>query len=243
MSVKKFIRERMEKRALIDDLKRAVISGSNSKTRDFDKIDASSSRDVLDLMISVGNVAFTAGEIDVFEYFIDAMFDVVGSGADVNTDELLESVLHFGVMSTYNHDIYSYSIVLENFVEYIFGLREMEAIDSNLRVLRKMALESGRKGFDSGVLQVAAALKDTADHLDKEGMQLSRFFLKNHLISMIYAVDRSRNEGLREDIIEETSGLLEYREAPPAKEAEESPSEEVQEAPPEQVTRADAGGA
>jgi hypothetical protein len=236
MSVKKFIRERMEKRALIDDLKRAVISGSDGRTRDFDRIDASSSSDVLDLLISVGNVAFTAGEIDVFEYFIDAMFDVVGSGADVNTDELLESVLHFGVMSTYNHDIYSYSIVLENFVEYIFGLREMEAIDSNLRVLRKMALESERKGFDSGVLQVAAALKDTANHLEKEGMQLSRFFLKNHLISMIYAVDKRGNEGLRDDIIEETRGLLDYSEAPPVKEAEVTSNEETQEAPPEQVT-------
>jgi hypothetical protein len=236
MSVKKFIRERMEKRALIDDLKRAVLNGSNGRTRDFDRLDASSSRDILDLMISVGNVAFTAGEIDVFDYFIEAMFDVVASGADVNSEELLESVLHFGVMSTYNHDIYSYSIILENFVEYIFGLREMEEIDGNLRVLRKMALESERKGFDSGVLQVAAALKDTSDHLEKEGMQLSRFFLKNHLISMIYAVDRSGNEGLRDDIIEETKALLEYRGAPPKKEAEASPRQEAQEAPPEQVT-------
>jgi hypothetical protein len=225
MSSRKFIRDRIEKRELIDDLKNAILSGSEGRVRGFEKLGANSINDVLDLMISVGNTAYTTGEIDVFNYFIGSLFDIVNSNAEIDLDELLESIFQFGVMSTYSYDIYSYSIILENFVDYTCSLKEMETIEQNLHILKKLALESDKKGFDSGVLQVAVAFKDIADYLQKENMLLSRFFLKNHLISMIYTVDKKKKEDLKENIIREIGEILKDKPILAKKTSEKSQSE------------------
>jgi hypothetical protein len=209
LSVKKFINELAEKRKLIDEMTILILNGSSKNLKKFHKIDVDTPEEVVKFFINIGNMSFFSGDYDTFEYFVDSLFKIMYEECDwIDTREVMKYICDYVRVSIHNHNVYSYSIILNKLKEYVYKQVGMEDINHSLRILKDLALNSVSTNFILGFNVLSEIFTDIDSHLKMNDMHVSSLFLKNIIISLIYNAQINHNENIKEKIILETSKIL-----------------------------------
>lgn len=223
MAVKRFIRERGERAALIDEVKGVLLDGSPKKLERYRKSGLETVDDFLRFFMSLGNMAFHSGDPEVIGRFLGSLFELAGSGR-FDGDEVVGRIRYYGLRSIHGFDYDSFALILDSFVEYIRGLRETVRVNACLGVLRSLALRSVSEGFNAGVGGLVDVLVRLDDHFMVESLHVNRFYLRNLVVSLVCFAGRNGDESLRGRIISDSGGILGLVEAqPPAVEAASAP--------------------
>jgi hypothetical protein len=228
VAVKRFIRERAERATLIDEVKGILLDGSSKRMERYRKSGLETVDDFLKFFMSLGNMAFHSGDPEVIRRFLGSLFELAGSGR-LDGDEVVGRIRYYGLRSIHGFDYDSFALILDNFVEYVCGMRETVRVNESLGVLRSLALRSVSEGFEAGVGGLVDVLVRLDDHFMVESLHVNRFYLRNLVVSLVCFAGRSGDGSLRGRIISDAGGILGVVEArPPAVEAASAPvSEEV----------------
>ena len=235
MAVKRFMKERAEKAALIDEVRGVLLDGSPKRLGRYRKYGLESVDDFYGFFMNLGNLAFHSGDPEVIGRFLGSLFELAGSGV-VDGGEVLGRIHHYGLRSIHEFDIDLYELILGSFVDYVCGLRETVSLNSCLGVLRGLAQGAISAGFDAGVMALVRVLARLDDHFEAEGLFVSRFYLQNVTIAMVCFVGRRGDESLRNRVVDGVGGILSVDGGwPPAVEVESVPASKEAAGPPSPV--------
>ena len=209
MSIKKYISEGMEKQKVMEEIFNILTEEDDRNIRRGRK--EQSMETIVNLLINIGNQAYTQGDLDTFKNFISTIFDLMDYEIpSIKTDDLLKHVRNFVLMSTHNHNIYTYSTIMEQFNMSLRKITDAQIIYEYLQILRELALGSIRNNFELGVLEVVSTFRSINDHFTENQMYISSLYLKNLMVMLIYSAEKYRHEQLKEKIIEETLNFLKF---------------------------------
>jgi hypothetical protein len=235
VAVKRFMKERAERAALIDEVKGVLIDGSPKRLGRYRKYGLESADDFHGFFMNLGNLAFHSGDSEVIGRFLESLFELTGSGV-VESGEVLKRIHHYGLRSIHEFDIDLYELILGSFVDYVCGLRETVPLNSCLGVLRGLAQGAVSAGFEAGVLALLDVLTKLDEHFEAEGLLVSRFYLRNVVIALVCFAGRRGDESLRNRVVDGVGGILGVDGArPPAVETESVPASEEGVGPPSPV--------
>ena len=215
MAVKRFMRDRADRAALIDEVKGVLLEGSPRRLGRYRKSGLVTVDDFLRFFMNLGNMAFHSGDPEVIGSFLGSLFELAASGV-VDGDEVLERVHRYGLRAIHGFDVDSFELILGSFAEYVCGLRGAVQVNSCLGVLRCLAHASVSEGFEAGVAGLVDALVRLDGRFVSEGLGVNRFYLRNHVISLVCFAGRSGGEALRGRIMADAGGILGVDEARPA---------------------------
>jgi len=206
VAFKRFVRERSERTALLDELRDVIVGGSS---RGVKGVVDGGPKVCLRFFLSLGNVAYGSGDSDVFEYFLRSLFEVVETGPE-GTDcaGLVERVRGYGFRSVRDLDLAMFGAVVEVVAEIVISMRDVVEIGGWLGFLRDLGLRSAEAGFDGGVLAVVDAFRLLGVHFDGEGLGMSSMSLKSHLVGLVQYLGGVGDDGLRGRVISLVEGLL-----------------------------------
>ena len=209
MSIKKYISEGMEKQKVMEEIFNILTEEDDRNIRRGRK--EQSMETIVNLLINIGNQAYTQGDLDTFKNFISTIFDLMDYEiSSIKTDDLLKHVRNFVLMSTHNHNIYTYSTIMEQFNLSLRKITDAQIIYEYLQILRELALGSIRNNFELGVLEVVSTFRSINNHFSENQMYISSLYLKNLMVMLIYSAEKYRHEQLKEKIIEETLDFLKF---------------------------------
>ena len=207
MPVKKYMRERSERSALIDEVKGVLLDGSPRRIGRYRKSGLETVEDFMRFFMNLGSMAFQSGDPEVMGRFLVSLFELAGSGK-VDGDEVVGRVHHFGLRSIQGFDSDSFELILGSFADYVCGLRETASVNSCLVVLRRLGLRSVSVGFAAGVAGLVDVLVRLDGHFAAEGLHVNRFYLKNSVVSLVCFAGRVGDESLRGRIVADADGIL-----------------------------------
>jgi len=207
VAVKKFMRERADRAALIDEVKGILLGGSRKRMGRYRKAGLETVEDFLRFFMDLGNMAFHSGDPEVVGRFLGSLFELAGAGV-VDGDEVLRRVRRYGLKSVQGFDYDSFALMLEDFSGYVRGLREAVYVNSCLGVLRGLALRSVSGGFEDGVMGLVGVFVGLDDHFGGEGMHVNRFYLRNSVISLVYFAGRRGDASMRDGLVADAGGLF-----------------------------------
>ena len=73
MSIKKYVRERYEKRKLLSEMKNIIIEEPKKEFKTLKQLDINTISEVMEMYINIGNMSYISGDNDIFEYFIESL--------------------------------------------------------------------------------------------------------------------------------------------------------------------------
>jgi len=235
VAVKKFMRGRADRSALIDEVKGVLLDGSPRRMGRYRRSGLETVEDFMRFFMNLGGMAFQSGDPEVMGRFLGSLFELAGSGR-VDGDEVVGRVHHFGLRSIQGFDFDSFELILESFADYVCGLRETASVNSCLGVLRSLGLRSVSVGFEAGVAGLVDVLVRLDGHFVSEGLHVNRFYLKNTVVSLVCFAGRGGDESLRGRIVADAGGILGVDGVPPpAVEAAPAPVSEEVAGPPSPV--------
>lgn len=235
MTVKKYMQERSERSALIDEVKGVLLDGSPRRMGRYRKSGLETVEDFMRFFMNLGSMAFQSGDLEVMGRFLRSLFELAGSGK-MDGDEVVGKVHHFGLRSIQGFDSDSFELILESFADYVRGLREATSVNSYLGVLRSLGLRAVSVGFEAGVAVLVDVLVRLDGHFAAEGLHVNRFYLKNTVVSLVCFAGRGGGESLRGRIVADAGGIIGVDEVrPPAVEAAPAPVSDEAAGPPSQV--------
>ena len=209
MSIKKYISEGMEKQKVMEEIYNILTEEDDRHIRRGRR--EQSMETIVNLLINIGNQAYTQGDLDTFKKFISIIFELMDYEiSSISTDDLLKHVRNFVLMSTHNHNIYTYSTIMEQFNQSLRRITDAQIVYEYLQILRELALGSIRNNFELGVLEVVSTFRSINSHFTENQMYISSLYLKNLMVMLIYSAEKYRHEQLKEKIIEETVDFLKF---------------------------------
>lgn len=206
MSFKKYVRKRSEKIELIDEIKDIILTESRKEMSIYSgfKID-----EIIKIFINIGYKSYFSGDMDIFEYFIDSLFELVSSNSEIiSAEELLKYINYLGNMSIHNHNIIPFYTIITNIQKKIYELNELNTINNYLNIIKNLAFKSEKENFEIGILEILNKLKYINNYFIKNNLQINNIFLKNIIISLIYHTDMNNKEYLKNKIIAEIEDIL-----------------------------------
>lgn len=199
MALKRFVRERSERTALIGELRDAIMGVSSSRVKGV--VDGGPGA-CLGFFLSLGNVAYRSGDSGVFECFLRALFDVVEAGpGGVDCGGLVGRVRGYGFRSVRDFDVGMFGVVVEVVAGRVFSMRGVAEIDGWLGFLRDLGLRSAEAGFDGGVLAVVDVFRLLGVHFEGEGLGVSAVSLRNHVVGLVHYLGCVGDDRLRGRVI------------------------------------------
>ena len=205
--MKKFVRERSERTALIGELRDVLVGVSPSRVKGV--VDGGPGV-CLGFFLSLGNVAYRSGDSDVFECFLGSLFDVVEAGPEgVDCGGLVGRVRGYGFRSVRDFDAAMLDAVVKVVSGRVFSMRDVVEIDGWLGFLRDLGLRSAEAGFDGGVLAVVGVFRLLGVHFEGEGLGVSMMSLRNHVVGLVHYLGCVGDDGLRGRVISLVEGVLE----------------------------------
>ena len=235
MSVKRFMKERAERAALIDEVKGVLLDGSPKRLGRYRKYGLESADDFLEFFMNQGNLTIHSGDSEVIGHFLGSLLELAGSGV-VDGGEVLGRIHQYGLRSIHEFDIDLFGLILGRLADYVCGLRETVSVNSCLGVLRGLAQRAVSAGFEVGVMALVGVLSRLDDHFEAESLLVSRFYLRNSVIAMVCFTGRRGDESFRSRVVADIGGIIGVDGARPATvEAESAPASEEAAGPPSPV--------
>lgn len=215
MSIKKFARERQEKRKLLTELKNIIIEEPDKNLRKLRKYNISTVDDVINIFFNVGNMSYFLGDNDIFDFFIESSFEIISAESDnINKNDLIKYIKNYGFMSAQNYNIITYSIILKNIKKHIFNLEKVQLINFYLRTLKDLVMIPEIKDYEVGVIEALYIFNEINDYFIFKGMRVNRVYLKNIIISIINSAEINKHQYLKNIIFSETVGIVGFQKTP-----------------------------
>lgn len=209
MSFKDYLQEREGRLELLSGLKQAILSEPHKNGKLLKKYGVETSDEVLWMLVSQGNMAYRSGDLEAFEYFVELLFEIIeASPEDVEEEQVLREIKHYGLMSAHHHNYHPFRAVLENYGEYLGGKSDVESYRHHLSVMRDLGLKSLNENFEAGVFKVVGVLRDLNESLIEKELEVCRTYLKNAIIAIVSSVERSQREDLKGKIVSEVQEIL-----------------------------------
>lgn len=209
MSLKRYLKERQEKRKLLSEIKDIIIDKSNKKIKNLKKFNINSIDEVMKMHVNIGNTTYLSGNNDAFEYYIESLFEIINAKCDnLNNDDLLENIKKYGVMSAHNYNIITYSIILNSIKKQIIKLSDLQSINQYIKILGELALITENINYEEAIMEALQAIKEIHDYMIDENMQVNKVYLQNIIISLIHSAGINQHEYLKRIIITETKDKL-----------------------------------
>jgi len=206
VAFKRFVRERSERTALLDELRDVIVGGSS---RGVKGVVDGGPKVCLRFFLSLGNEAYGSGDSDVFEYFLRSLFEVVETGPEgVDCDGLVGRVRGYGFRSVRDLDLAMFGAVVEVVASRVFSMRGVVEIDGWLGFLGDLGLRSAEVGFDGGVLGVVDVFRLLGVHFVDEGLGVSSMSLRSHVVGLVHYLGGVGDDGLRGRVISWVEGVL-----------------------------------
>ena len=216
VSFKDYLQEREGRLELLSGLKQAVLDEPHKNGKLLKKYGVETSEEVLWMLVSQGNMAYRSGDLEAFEYFVELLFEIIeASPEDVEEEQILREVTHFGLMSAHHHNYHPFRAVLENYGEYLGGKSDVESYRHHLSVMRDLGIKSLNENFEVGVFKVVGVLRDLNDSLREKELEVCRTYLKNAVIAIVSLVERSQREDLKGKIVSDVQEILGFGDMEP----------------------------
>ena len=200
MAVKRFMKERAERAALIDELKNIILDGSPKKISKYRKFGFETANGFLRLLMSLGNTTFHSGDPELTGRYLGALLELAASGVlDENT--LVGRVREYGLRAIHGFDYDSFAVILDGLLKYIYGLRETVSVIKCLKVLKKLYRGAVSESYEAGMAKLVDVCSELDEHYAKEGLHINQFYVRNLIISLIYYAGQDGDESLRSRIV------------------------------------------
>jgi hypothetical protein len=168
--------------------------------RILDNLNIKDESKVLDHFLNLGNVSFFTGDFDLFEYFLKSLFEIADENK-INEKKLLNHIFYLSNNCILTHNIFPFSIILNNVKNEITKSNDMSHINRYLKNLKKLALKSLTNNFDSGFIEIINVLNDLHEHFVNNNMDISGLFIKNILITLISSTLKHQRPNLKNEVI------------------------------------------
>ena len=209
MSFKDYLQEREGRLELLSGLKQVILDEPHKHGKLLKKYGVETSEEMLWMLVSQGNMAYVSGDLESFEYFVELLFEIIeASPEDVEEEQVLREITHYGLMSAHHHNYHPFRAVLENYGEYLGGKTDVESYKHHLYVMRDLGLKSLNENFDAGVFKVVGVLRDLNDSLMEKELEVCRTYLKNAVIAIVSLVERSQREDMKGRILPDVQVIL-----------------------------------
>jgi hypothetical protein len=216
VSFKDYLQEREGRLELLSGLKQAILDEPHKHGKMLKKYGVETSDEVLWMLVSQGNMAYVSGDLETFEYFVELLFEIIeASPEDVEEEQILREITHYGLMSAHHHNYHPFSVVLENYVEYLGRKTDVESYRHHLNVMRDLGLKSLNEDFEAGVFKVVGVLRDLNDSLMEKELEVCRTYLKNAVIAIVSLVERSQREDMKGRILPDVQEILGFGDIEP----------------------------
>ena len=216
MSFKDYLQEREGRLELLSGLKQAILDEHHKHGKLLKKYGVETSEEMLWMLVSQGNMAYVSGDLESFEYFVELLFEIIeASPEDVEEEQVLREITHYGLMSAHHHNYHPFRAVLENYGKYLSGKSDVESYKHHLYVMRDLGLKSLNENFEAGVFKVVGVLRDLNDSLMEKELEVCRTYLKNAVIAIVSLVERSQREDMKGRIVSEVQEILGFGDREP----------------------------
>jgi len=216
VSFKDYLQEREGRLELLSGLKQVILDEPHKHGKLLKKYGVETSDEMLWMLISQGNMAYVSGDLESFEYFVELLFEIIeASPEDVEEEQVLREITHYGLMSAHHHNYHPFSAVLENYGEYLGGKTDVESYKHHLSVMRDLGLKSLNEDFEAGVFKVVGVLRDLNDSLMEKELEVCRTYLKNAVIAIVSMVERSQREDMKGKIVSDVQEILGFGDMEP----------------------------
>ena len=200
MSIKKYMRDRVEKESLIDEVKDILLDGSPKELSKYRKFGLESVHGFMKLLLSLGNTAFNSGDPQVIERFMRALCELTVSGV-LDKDTYLGRIQHYGLRTIHGFDYDSFTVILDRFLDYIYGLKDTDSVITCLKVLKRFSRGVISEGYEAGMIKLVDIFAELDEFFEVEGKRVNRFYLRNVVISMVYFAGSDGNDSLRKRLV------------------------------------------
>jgi hypothetical protein len=207
MEIKNYLQGLTNKRNLIDEVKDILINGSIQKNKTLKKSGITTEEGVFDLLINHGSISLSSGDIGIFRYFIEALYEIMEANP-FYSERISEHFERFCYLVSRERNVYNLSSIVQPIISKIHSSETMESVNENLKTLGKLALICEGEGFDAGVLEVIQALSRLHERFENEGKHINDIYLKNQVITIIASVERRGNRVLKEQLSSQTRKLI-----------------------------------
>jgi len=196
VAVKRFMKERSERAALIDEVKDILLDGSPKKISKYRKFGLETANGLLKFLMSLGNTAFHSGDPELTGRFLGALFELAASGV-IDENTLMGRIREYGLRAIHGFDYDSFVVILDGFLKYIYCLRETASVIMCLKILKKLFSGAVSEGYEAGMVKLVNVCAELDEHFEKEGLHVNRFYLRNLIISLVYFAGLDGDEPLR----------------------------------------------
>jgi len=216
VSFRDYLQEREGRLELLSGLKQAILDEPHKHGKLLKKYGVETSEEVLWMLVSQGNEAYRSGDLEAFEYFVELLFEIIeASPEDVEEEQVLREIKHYGLMSAHHHNYHPFRAVLENYGEYLSGKSDVESYRHHLSVRRDPGLKSPNENIEAGVFKVVGVLMDLNDSLREKELEVCRTYLKNAVIAIVSLVERSQREDMKGKIVSDVQEILGFGDVEP----------------------------
>lgn len=216
MSFRDYLQEREGRLELMSGLKQAILNEPHKHGKLLRKYGVETSDEVLWMLVSRGNMAYRSGDLEAFEYFVELLFEIVEAPPEeVEEEQLLREVNHFGLMSAHQHSYHPFRAVLEGYGDYLGSKSDVESYKHHLSVMRDMGLKALNEDFEAGVIKVVGVLRDLNESLIEKELDVCRTYLKNSVIAIVSLVEKSQREDLKGRILSDVQEILGFGDMEP----------------------------
>lgn len=215
MSLKRYLKEREEKRKLLSEIRDIIIDEPNKKIKNLKKFNISTIDEVMKMYINIGNTTYSSGDNDAFEYYIESLFEIIKAKCeDFNNNDLIKNIKKYGIMSAHNYNIIKYSIILNIIKRHVFKLEDLQSINQYIKLLGDFTLIAENNNYEEAVMETLQVIKKIHDYLIDKSMHVNVVYLKNIIISLIHSAEINQHEYLKKIIIMEVKDILMFQKAP-----------------------------
>ncbi len=175
----------------------------------FGKLNVNSIDEVFRVFFNLGNASYFSGDNDVFEYFIESLFKMMGADSlRMEDSEIIKYVYSYGLMSLQNYNIIPYTTVVRHLKENILNQSDIKAMNGYIRILREFASKSVSINYEPGVMEVLNAFREINNYFLDRKMHINSMYLKNAIISMVYSAEKGKHKYMKDKILAKTKGML-----------------------------------
>jgi hypothetical protein len=183
MSLKKYVKGVNNRKQLIDELLDIIINDSELKSNKLKQLKVDSINDVFDEFISIGNMAYSNGDVTIYKYFMDSLFYLIDNEPK-NTlkRDIFNNIEHFMNMCIEHNNKLSYAIILKNFQNQIFKTKDSFIAYDYVKFLEIFINNALKRNFTGGVMITLQAFININHHFNDYSMHLNSANLKNFLV-------------------------------------------------------------
>jgi len=217
------MRERSERKDLIDELKGALMGRPGNKSKYKNE---ARSEDLLPLFMDVGRMSYRSGDSSIFDHWLRSTLEIVDAGpGEVDISELVEASIEYSHRAIREFDSAAFEVVAIAFADCTPALREVVAIDRRLGIMEDMAMRAASEGFEAGVMEVVSALRRLGKRFEEEGLDVSLLSLRSLIVTLVHSLKGHGDGSLRERVIADASSILAREDSPERGDSLESQTE------------------